>query len=221
MITHASCAHAAHHTEETELLEALENGAVSLLARRTRLARGTRLELPGRQGSTLVLVSGRLSAETITSDGQEAFVADVEPGDVIGEAFAFDRCDTPLEVTVDETSEAWLFDAASFASAFERHPGFAKAVVRAMCRRQCRTLQRLSEVMTLPMADRLEAELLRLAACDPSGRSIERLPTHRRIASRIATQREAVTKELSRLERRGAILKERHGLRLVGPSWNA
>lgn len=78
----------------------------------------------------------------------------------------------------------------------------------------------MSEVMTLPMSGRLEAELLRLAACDPSGRAIGRLPTHRQIASRIATQREAVTKELSRLERQGAIRKERYGLRLVGPSWN-
>lgn len=220
MITHDSCAHPAHHDDEARLLDALESMDVSLLARRAHLARGTQLELPGRQGCTLVLISGRLSAETITSDGQEAFVADVEPGDVIGEAFAFDRCDTPLEVIADESSEVWLFEARAFADAFERSHLFARAVVRAMCRRQCRTLQRLSEVMTLPMADRLEAELLRLAACDPSGRLIERLPTHRRIASRIATQREAVTKELSRLERRGAILKERRGLRLVGPTWS-
>ena len=79
-----------------------------------------------------------------------------------GEAFAFERCDTPFELVADEASEAWCFEARDFAAAFERHPAFAKAVVRAMCRRQCRTLQRMSEVMTLPMAGRLEAELLRL-----------------------------------------------------------
>lgn len=220
MITHSSCAHPALQSHDHDLLSVIGANEVALFARRVRLSRGARLELPGRHGSTLVLVCGRLSAETVTADGQEAFVADVEPGDVIGEAFAFERCDTPLEVSVDESSEAWLFEARAFSAAFERYPAFAKAVVRAMCRRQCRTLQRLSEVMTLPMADRLEAELLRLAACDPSRRAIERLPTHRRIASRIATQREAVTKELSRLERRGAIRKESRGLRLVGPTWN-
>ncbi|GLK74972.1 hypothetical protein GCM10008171_02250 [Methylopila jiangsuensis] len=220
MITHSSCAHPAHQADDLDLLATIEGHQIELLARRIRLPRGTKLDLPGRHGSTLVLASGRLSAETITSDGHEAFAADVEPGDVIGEAFAFERCDTPFEVVADEASEAWCFEARDFAAAFERHPAFAKAVVRAMCRRQCRTLQRMSEVMTLPMAGRLEAELLRLAACDPSGRTIGRLPTHRQIASRIATQREAVTKELSRLERQGAIRKERHGLRLVGPSWN-
>jgi CRP/FNR family cyclic AMP-dependent transcriptional regulator len=221
MITHSSCAHHAHHADDADLLATIEGNEIALLARRIRLPRGMQLGLPGRHGSTLVLAAGRLSAETVTADGQETFVADVEPGDVIGEAFAFERCDTPFEVLVDEASDAWCFEARDFAAAFERHPAFAKAVVRAMCRRQCRTLQRMSEIMTLPMAGRLAAELLRLAACDPSGRAIVRLPTHRRLASRIATQREAVTKELSRLKRQGAIRKERHGLRLVGPSWNA
>ncbi len=221
MITHSSCAHSAPHADDADLLATIEGNEIALLARRIRLCQGTQLDLPGRHGSTLVLVSGRLSAETITAHGNEAFVADVEPSDVIGEAFAFERCDTPLEVFVDEPSEAWCFEARDFAAAFERHPAFAKAVVRAMCRRQCRTLQRMSEVMTLPMAGRLEAELMRLAAFDPSRRAIVRLPTHRQIASRIATQREAVTKELSRLQRQGAIRKERSGLRLVGPTWNA
>lgn len=205
MITHSSCAHPAHQEDDTQLLTAMKAPAIALAAQHVRLSRGTQLELPGRLGSTLVLISGRLSAETITADGEEAFVADVEPGDVIGEAFAFDRCDTPLELVVDEPAEVWCFGAKEFSDAFERHPSFAKAVVRAMCRRQCRTLQRMSEVMTLPMASRLAAELQRLASCDPNGRLIGRLPTHRQIAARIATQREAVTKELTRMERSGQI----------------
>lgn len=221
MITHASCAHPAHHLDDSLLLQALETPGVSLAAQRVRLPRGTQVELPGRLGSTMVLISGRLSAETITADGEEAFVADVEPGDVIGEAFAFDHCDTPLELLVDEPADVWCFGAKEFSDAFERYPVFAKAVVRAMCRRQCRTLQRMSEVMTLPMASRLAAELQRLASCDPDGRVIERLPTHRQIAARIATQREAVTKELKRMEQSGMIQRDRQGLTLVGPQWDA
>ena len=221
MITHASCAHPAHQNDDSLLLQALEAPGIALTAQRVRLPRGMQLALPGRLGSTMVLISGRLSAETITADGEEAFVADVEPGDVIGEAFAFDRCDTPLELIVDQPAEVWCFEAKDFSGAFERHPDFAKAVVRAMCRRQCRTLQRMSEVMTLPMASRLAAELQRLASCDPSGRIIERLPTHRQLAARVATQREAVTKELKRMERSGMILREQHGLKLIGSAWDA
>ncbi|PZQ86802.1 MAG: hypothetical protein DI534_16075 [Leifsonia xyli] len=220
MTTHISCAHPAHGAAASPLIEAFGAPQVSLAARRIPLAKGTHLELPGRHGSTIVLISGRLSAESITADGQEAFVADVIPGDVIGESFAFDNCDTPLELVVDESGEAWSFGAREFAETFEKNPAFAKSVVQAMCRRQCRTLQRMSEVMTLPMASRLEAELLRLASADPAGRTIRRLPTHRQIASRIATQREAVTKELSRMEKGGLIRREQDGLTLVGPTWN-
>jgi len=219
MKTASPCAHVAQDIGDAPLLGAIEALGLGPSAHRARLARGRRIDLPSRFAATLVVISGRLSAETLMSDGQEAFLGDVEPGELIGEAFAFERCDTPLSVTVDEAAEVWCFQRGHFARVFEGHSCFATAVVRAMCRRQCRTIQRMAEALTLSMSQRLAAELLRLAEADAAGMTIGKLPTHRQIALRIATQREAVTKELGRMERSGAIRREARGLRLVGPDW--
>ena len=83
--------------------------------------------------------------------------------------------------------------------------------------RNIRTLTgRIFEFSTLPVANRLHAELLRLAnAPDDSTTNIAPLrttPTHAEFAARISTHREAVTRELNRLLKNGVLTKGQKGL---------
>ena len=75
---------------------------------------------------------------------------------------------------------------------------------------------RVYEFSALAVANRIQAELLRLAnlaAQDGNCATIASPPTHSEIASRISTHREAVTRELNRLARLGLI--ERKGTSMV------
>ena len=73
---------------------------------------------------------------------------------------------------------------------------------------------RVVELSTLGIANRIHAELLRLARhSEVTGNTAALIPTptHAELASRVSTQREAVTKEIGRLVRAG-ILARGHGL---------
>jgi CRP-like cAMP-binding protein len=82
-----------------------------------------------------------------------------------------------------------------------------------------RTLnERVVEFSTLGVKDRIHAELLRLAQAgrivEGSGR-ISPPPTHAEIAARISTHREAVTRELKKLEREGIIEKTKGSIVII------
>lgn len=201
------------------LLELIEASVTRLGAHRIRLGRRRRLSLPDDLDAVLVVISGRLAASLSAGDGRETFVADVGPGELIGENFALERSKTSLAVEVEEPGESYWFEASRFAALLESNGSFAAAAVREMCSRQSRMLQRLGEIATLPMPQRLAAELIRLALASPSGTVIAQMPTHEEIARRIATQREAVTKELSRLRRSGDIERDGAALVLAGSRW--
>ena len=78
-----------------------------------------------------------------------------------------------------------------------------------MCRVVRRLDERVFEFSTLGVNNRIHAELLRLArrAADNGQVSveIEHAPTHAEIANRVSTHREAVTREIKRLEKLGVI----------------
>ena len=70
---------------------------------------------------------------------------------------------------------------------------------------------RVIELGTLNVNQRLYAELLRMSILDEAAIDhavIRRMPTHADLASRIATHREAVSRELKRLMRTGLIHKD-------------
>ncbi|MGA0534253.1 Crp/Fnr family transcriptional regulator [Hansschlegelia sp. KR7-227] len=198
----------------------LELRAAELGARRRTLQRGQSVDIPDGECCVLIVIKGMLSVVTPTVDGKEAFLSDVRPGEMVGEAFALGNDSVPLAVTAVEQTEVWALRRTAYLRALSSVPEFTVAAMDAMCRRQCRTNLRMAESVTMHVADRLAAELLRLAQSSADGDHIDDLPTHRELAVRIASHREAVTKELSRLERVGAIRRKGHRLALVGPSWS-
>ena len=84
---------------------------------------------------------------------------------------------------------------------------------------QIRSLtERVYEFSTLAVRNRIQAELLRLSREDASAgdvASISPAPTHAELASRVATHREAVTRELRRLVKLGLVEKSGRNLRIL------
>ena len=90
-----------------------------------------------------------------------------------------------------------------------------RAVMQLLARRIRSLTERLFEIGTLGVQNRLHAELLRLArsaGVNGGTARIEPAPKHVDIAARISTNREQVTKELSSMAREGLLAKSDRAL---------
>jgi CRP-like cAMP-binding protein len=96
------------------------------------------------------------------------------------------------------------------------HPPVAAACLSRLASLVRALSDRVVEYSLLPVPSRIKLELLRLAhrhMRGPNRAEIDPAPTHAEIAARVATHREAVTRELRRLAGSGILL--RRGRKLV------
>jgi CRP-like cAMP-binding protein len=99
----------------------------------------------------------------------------------------------------------------AFREAIRNHPPVADAVLQRLTRLVRLYSQRLYEMRTLDVPNRIRAELVRLAEAsrgDDNTATISPLPTSSDIAARVNTRREAVSRELASLTRRGFIKRQ-------------
>jgi CRP/FNR family cyclic AMP-dependent transcriptional regulator len=102
-----------------------------------------------------------------------------------------------------------------FWSLLQDHPGVMVKVARMLTATIRSLSERLFELSTLGIQNRVHAEVLRLArevGIERNAATIDPAPRHDEIAARISTNREQVTKELSAMQRRGLIVKSRRAL---------
>ena len=80
--------------------------------------------------------------------------------------------------------------------------------------------QRVSELHTMPVRDRIYAELLRRSRADPIDERrglVSSVPRHAELAARVGTRRETVARELKALERAGIFTKRGGAFVITGP----
>ena len=184
---------------------------------RKRVAAGTLVMRPETATESLYFVAeGRLWLYRLAPTGEQVFQGELGPGDclkcprILGphECYAF------AEAIVDTTLEVLskpLFDRLRRDSML-----FNQILVRELSDQMADLDRRLYENSVMPMRVRLHAELLRISRRRRDGALIiSPPPTHQDLASRIGSQREAVSKELKRLERDGVITRGRATIHLV------
>lgn len=108
----------------------------------------------------------------------------------------------------------------AFLEVIRQEPVIAEHVVQRLRSRMFALVERVIDLSTLAVGQRLEAELLRLAhATGEAGRGhIVRLspaPRHADLANRIGTSREQVTRELSRMVREELLTRDSKGLTIA------
>ena len=144
------------------------------------ISRATALRIPKgaavfEQGETAkafyVLLNGRLKVMKLTPDGQQVVIRFVVPGDIYGIAKALNREDYPATATalVDSVTLAW--DMAVWDEFMDRHPAFARNVMRMLGRRIEEAHTRLKEMATQDVEHRVAHAVLRLVS--QSGRNVE------------------------------------------------
>ncbi len=166
-------------------------------------------------GDVFFIVSGMVRVVIHSLSGKEISYRDLEGGEMFGELAAIDGEQRSASVVAVAETLLVAMPEAAFREAIRNHPSVAEAVLQRLTHLVRLYSQRLYEMRTLDVQSRIRAELLRLAE-DSLGEdntaTISPLPTSADIAARVNTRREAVSRELASLTRRGLIERHRRSL---------
>ena len=161
------------------------------------------------------IVSGTVRVVIHSLSGKEISYRDLEDGEMFGELAAIDGEQRSASVVAVAETLLVAMPEASFRDVIRRHPSVADSVLQRLTRLVRLYSQRLYEMRTLDVQSRIRAELVRLAedsVGEDNTATISPLPTSADIAARVNTRREAVSRELASLTRRGLIKRQQKSL---------
>lgn len=195
-----------------EAFRSLPEASLTALASRCRFVRyDPKQQIIGyREISTNVffIVSGIVRVAMHSPLGKEISYGDLGTGELFGELAAIDgewRFASIISIT---DTIVVAMPCKVFRDALERHASVAESVLKQMTKRLRLYSQRMYELRNLDVRGRLHAELIRMAKDRVSAdntASIAPAPTHAAIANVICAGREAVSRELASLARRGLV----------------
>ena len=197
------------------LLEGLSDQRLDLLAQQClwhSVEAGTPLLLRAeQQGDVFLLVSGRVRVTTYSANGRQVTFRDSEAGEHFGDIAAIDGGPRSADVVTLEPSVLASFDRTAFMALLREEPVVAERVMRRLASLVRQLSERVIDLSTLGVQNRLHAELLRLARAtgvEGNQARLEPAPKHAALASQISTNREQVTRELNVLVRSGVLRKD-------------
>jgi CRP-like cAMP-binding protein len=162
------------------------------------------------------VVNGRIRLYRLAPSGEEVFQGELGPGDCLKcpRILGMHECHTFAEAVVGSTLD--VLSRPLFDHLIRESVAFNQCLVQEISNEMVRLDQRFYETSVMPMKVRLHAELLRISRRRSDGLLlISPPPTHQDLANRIGSQREAVSKELRRLERGSVIRRTRASIHLV------
>jgi CRP-like cAMP-binding protein len=165
------------------------------------------------------ILTGTVRVTSFTEAGREVIFNDVSGGGIFGEFSAIDRLPRSASgVALTDCSLARM-PASHFFGLLREENGVAVHLVELLVRKIRSMSERVFEVSALAVRERLRRELVRLATM--SGKKegniiiIVPAPTHYEIAARIGSHREAVTREINRLELEKVLEIGRRSIRIT------
>lgn len=202
---------------QPHLLEVLEPEARRQLLSHARLIRARKGQtvLSRGEASTdlLIVQEGRLRAVLYGADGREVSLRELSTGQLIGELAAVDGGVRSVSIVAVADSRLMALSRQAFQELIDSSPAAVTWLMRRLVNQVRSLTDRVFELSALNVQTRLHCELLRLSR--KHGGEINPSPTHAELASRIATHREAVTRELSMLEERKVLRSGRRRLEFL------
>jgi CRP-like cAMP-binding protein/DNA-binding CsgD family transcriptional regulator len=158
-----------------------------------------------------LIVDGRVRIHVGVADGRDVLFTQVQEGAIVGD---FAAVDGGLRVTDAHACTSVLsasVSAPAFRQLLQEEPRVEERYVRYLVGLVRTLTDRVVELSTLPVQNRIRAELLRQALAHAGAGPVARLeppPRHADIAAQVGTTREQVTRELSALARTGVLEKD-------------
>ncbi len=161
------------------------------------------------------VLEGRVRVLLYSPSGRDVSFRDLNTGEVFGELAAIDGGPRAASVVANTDATLAVMSRADFTALITSHPSVAQALLRHLVALIRRYSQRVYELSTLGVEERIRIELLRLAweaAHGDRGVELRPAPTLADLASLAGTTREAVSREIARLTRAGLVKRNGRSL---------
>lgn len=168
-----------------------------------------------------LIVSGRVRITSFSAAGRQVTYRDIPAGDWFGDFAAIDGLSRSADVVALEDTLAASMSPAVFRDLLHVHPAVCDRMLYRLVTLVRELTERVFDLSTLGVQNRVHAELLRLARLAGVKANVARIdpaPRHTEIASQVSTYREQVTRELSAMAKQGLV--ERDGHVLVIPDFD-
>ncbi|WP_291296830.1 Crp/Fnr family transcriptional regulator [Elioraea sp.] len=204
------------HNLPSELLRGYEARALWLWAEAGRLI----LDFDDMSDDVFFVLSGSVRIAVRTPGGRELILDDVTAGGFFGDMAAIDGAPRSASVTALHRSQICRLPGPSFMDIISGTPALSRRMMQVLTARIREANTRMLELTSLDIRHRLYAELLRAAGPPASdgSRSISPPPVQHVLASRIGARREAVSREIGRLLRRGVVTRTRSAMMIRTPA---
>jgi CRP/FNR family transcriptional regulator, cyclic AMP receptor protein len=162
------------------------------------------------------VVSGRVRVTSFSAGGRQVTFRDQDAGEMFGDLAAIDGQPRSADVLALDSVLVASLTPDHFRELLAVEPLVRERVLQRLAGLVRLLSERVIELSTLGVQNRIHAELLRLARQTGAGGNrirIDPAPKHADIASQVSTYREQVTRELSALTKQG--LLEKDGTALV------
>ncbi len=190
---------------------------VAIARERAHETGATLIREAGEGRDVFLMLSGKADVLVHSPDGRMVIYSRVNPGELVGVLAAIDNgARSASVVACDDGRTAWVTQT-QFRMLMEQ-PEFSNAIHLHFVARIRSLSERVYEFGTLLVRERLGRELLRLAreaGPDDGPHVLDPAPGHLELAARIATHREADSREMSRLARLGVLKRKGRALQIA------
>ncbi len=158
-----------------------------------------------------LLFAGTLLVHQYSAAGREVSYRQLIAGNYFGELAALDSAPRSVSIMAITPATVGCISAEKFHSVLKASPALCRNLLGDMAARVRDLSGRLFTLTTVTVPFRIDAEILKLAIAagiQDNQATISPMPNHSEIASLIGAQREAVTREISRLADAGLIIKQ-------------
>ena len=162
-----------------------------------------------------LLVSGRVRVTAYSGTGRQVTYTDVAACEIFGDIAAIDNGPRSADVIALESCLVASMPVTVFRRLLSEEPAVAERLLRRLASLVRRLSDRVFDLSTLGVQNRIHAELLRLArqaGVIGNAARIDPAPKHADVASQVSTYREQVTRELSMLVKAGLVGKDGRAL---------
>ena len=167
------------------------------------------------------VTEGLLSVTLFSKQGKEVGYSQIGRGDTFGEFSAIDGSRRSASIVTLQDSVLAKMKGAAFRDLIAQNPILGLRLCELLVAKNRQLTRRVFELSVLSVPNRIAGEILRIArkqSKDSQADYIAHMPTHYQIASNISTNREAVSRTLSKLAREGIIEMQSHSLTILDVS---
>ncbi len=205
------------------MLNAAQGESVAQAVIKRRFKRGETIVEQGKKSNALfIILTGRARVVTADARGREVILANMNPGDYIGEMSLIDNEPHSASVRAEVQTDVLMLGRTDFARCLPENSSMAYTVMKNLVQRLRSADRKIESLALMDVYGRVARSLIEAAHTDDQGRTTIRDKVSRQdLAKMVGASREMVSRVMKDLEDRGYIETMLNGSVVIKERLNA